>query len=364
MAPLACLCNSNRAWGGGEAFVHQHARLLAERGWEVHVATGLRSALADRLEAEGDTPVHRLPVGGLTLGNPLAMLRLRRFFRTLAPDAVLCSLPRDLKAFGTAAMLAGTPRVVYRRGIGVPVRATALNRFLLNRVADAVVCNSEDTRACLLAQDETLVPTERIHVIPNGFDTAAFDALPAEASFPAPDDTPTVGTAGRLTEQKAQHHLIEAAALLKERGRALRVLIAGTGELETELKALVRERSVEDMVSFTGFVDDLKGFYASLDVFALPSHWEGFGYVLAEAMAMELSVVAFAAGSIPEVVADGVTGLLAAPFDTDEFTDKLEQLLDDAALRRSLGRAGRQRLLERFDAARTMDAFEAVLRGD
>jgi glycosyltransferase involved in cell wall biosynthesis len=362
-APLACLCNTNRAWGGGEAFVHRHAGLLAQRGWQVHVAAHTDSALADRLEAAGRIPVHRFAVGALTLANPATMIRLRTFFRRLRPDVVLCALPRDLKAFGLAARWAGIPRVAYRRGIGVPVRNTALNRHLLGRVADVVICNSEDTRACLLAENPDLVPAERIRVIPNGFDTAAFDALPGEPSHPGPAGVVTIGTAGRLTKQKAQHHLLEAAALLRERGHDLRVLLAGSGELEASLRARARELGLDGVAHFLGFVDDLKSFYASLDIFALPSHWEGFGYVLAEAMAMELPVAAFDAGSIPEVVAHGQTGLLARPFDSASLADALQQLVTDADLRRRLGAAGRGRVLERFDVSRTMDAFEAALRG-
>lgn len=112
---------------------------------------------------------------------------------------------------------------------------------------------------------------------------------------------------------------------------------------------------------FVGFVEEMKRFYSSIDIFALPSLWEGFGYVLTEAMSMCLPVVAFAVSNIPEVVIDRETGLLVPEGNVAGFADALEKLMLDSNLRTCLGLAGRARVEAHFTLAKTFEELEDVL---
>lgn len=359
-----CFFNSNRPWGGGEEWHLTNALLARDKGCRVCVVAARGGVLAQRLKNEPGITLLALPLGSLSFLNPLKLLTLARFFRAQAVDAVLLCLPRDVKVGGLAAKLARVRDIIYRRGIAVPVRDRLLNRLFFGHVLTKLIVNSEETRRCVLAENPRLMDPARIHLVYNGFDVAAFDAKEARPLVERRAGEILIGTAGRLTQQKGQRLLIEAAALLKESKApkdtvpGFRVLIAGTGELEAGLRAQAKALGVEHLVEFLGFVTDMRGFHASLDIFALPSLWEGFGFVLAEAMAAGLPVAAFAVSSVPEVVADGETGLLSAP-DATALAANLLRLMQDPELRRTLGAAGRERVLARFELHA---AFAALMR--
>lgn len=356
-----CFFNTNRPWGGGEQWHMSSALMARDHGHRVSVVANHDSALARRLAGAPGIALFTPRLGGLSFLNPLAMAGLARFFRREAVDAVLLCLPRDVKAGGVAAKIAGVPDIIYRRGIAVPVRDRLSNRLLYGRVITKLIVNSRETERCVLAENPNLIEPSRIHLIYNGFDVAAFDA---RESPPPPPRTPgelVIGNAGRLTRQKGQNLLLEAAAILRRRGAPpFRVRIAGIGELEDELRNQAGRLGLDGVVEFAGFLEDMKAFQQGIDIFALPSLWEGFGFVLAEAMCMSRPVAAFEVSSIPEVVEHGVTGLLSAPT-AEGLAESLLTLLRDADLRRRLGAAGRARLLERFDIRRTFAALEECL---
>ncbi|OIO06193.1 MAG: hypothetical protein AUJ49_00060 [Desulfovibrionaceae bacterium CG1_02_65_16] len=356
-----CFFNTNRPWGGGEQWHLTNALMARDHGYRVSVVANEGSVLAERIAAAG-IPLHTPRLGGLSFLNPAAMTGLVRFFRREAVDAVLLCLPRDVKAGGVAARLAGVPDIIYRRGIAVPVRNRLSNRLLYGRVITKLIVNSLETKRCVLAENPRLIDDARIHLIYNGFDAAAFDARESRPLLARRPGEIVIGNAGRLTPQKGQRLLLDAAALLKARqAPPFRVLIAGAGELEAELKAQADRLGLNDAVEFVGFVQDMKAFHQSIDIFALPSLWEGFGFVLAEAMCLGLPVAAFNVSSIPEVVEHGVTGLLGEPT-PEALAENLLKLMRDERLRRTLGEAGRKRLLARFDVNSTFDSLTACLR--
>jgi glycosyltransferase involved in cell wall biosynthesis len=101
-------------------------------------------------------------------------------------------------------------------------------------------------------------------------------------------------------------------------------------------------------------------FFRGADIFVLPTRGDAFGIVFLEAMAHGTPVVASAVGGVPEVVEDGVTGVLAPPGDPDAFAEAIGRLAGDPALRRRLGEAGRRRLAERFSIPRAMEGMAAA----
>jgi glycosyltransferase involved in cell wall biosynthesis len=169
----------------------------------------------------------------------------------------------------------------------------------------------------------------------------------------------------QLFPRKGIRFLIEAAALIKPRFPDLKVVIAGDGFERPELVALSRRLGIAADVTFLGWVPNalLPQYYRAAAVSVIPSLEEGFGIPAAEAMGCEIPVVASDAGGLPEVVENGVTGLVVPRGDSRALASALESLLADPLLRRRMGVAGRERALRLFDWDRTAERFEEIYRG-
>jgi starch synthase len=244
--------------------------------------------------------------------------------------------------------------------------------------ADAVIAVSAGSRRDVLAAYPALDP-DRVHVVHNGIDTdfyrpvAETDVL---ARLGIDPDRPTVTFVGRITRQKGVTHLLRAARAFD--ARAQLVLLAGAAdtpdlarEIETAVAGLRAGRDGVIWVSEMLPREDVRQVLSHSTVFVCPSVYEPLGIVNLEAMACATAVVASAVGGIPEVVADGETGLLVAldESDPDRFEAALaaavNQLVADPAAAARLGAAGRQRAVREFGwdlaARRTVEIYRRVL---
>lgn len=355
-----CFFNSTKTWGGGEKWHYDIAARLHGTHGNVVVVAGKGSELGKRL-ATTDIPNHAVSIANLSFLNPFKIFRLVKLFRNERPDTLIMNLPADLKAAGIAARLAGIRRVVYRRGSAIPVRNSFLNRLLFRYLLDDIIANSEETARTLLSENRSLFPEEKIHVIYNGVDWGHFDALPHEPVYRPQQATVVLGNAGRLVPQKGQEILIQLAKRLTQRGVGFDILVAGEGKLRGELEQKARDAGVAGQLRFLGFVDNIPQFLHSIDIFLLPSHWEGFGYVIVEAMLCEKPVVAFRVSSNPEIVVNNETGFLVEPGDVESFAEKTELLINDAGLRQKMGQKARETAIERFSIQRTLTSLEQLL---
>jgi glycosyltransferase involved in cell wall biosynthesis len=182
-------------------------------------------------------------------------------------------------------------------------------------------------------------PGKPVTVIPYGVDLDRFVPSPRAAR-----DEVVVGAASRLSPEKGFDALLRAVAALRVRGVPVRALLAGDGPSRAGLERLTDDLGIRRHVEFTGEVphDGVPAVLQRLDIFAMPSTWEGFGVSALEASAMELPAVASDIHGIPDVVADGRTGILVPPADPDALAAAIERLAGDAALRRTMGAAGRE----------------------
>ena len=246
--------------------------------------------------------------------------------------------------------------------------------------AQAIIAVSEGMRRDILAAYPQVDPA-RVHVVHNGIDT---DAYRPDASVDAlerhgvPLDRPYVLFIGRITRQKGLTHLLSAARAF-DPGTVL-VLCASspeTPEISAELahgiEVLRAERGDDSVVWIEeqASLDDVRQLLTHARVFACPSVYEPLGIVNLEAMACEAPVVASAVGGIPEVVVDGVTGLLV-PYDAEDpgsletgLAMAINALVADPDRARAMGRAGRERAIADFDwdaiARRTVDVYRAAM---
>lgn len=342
-----CFFNSHEEWGGGEKWHFDMASRLAAKNYSVIVAARYNSRLADKALG-AQLPLYEVVITNYSFLNIIKIIKLALWMRRESFDSIILNLPSDLKTAGLAARLAGIRRIVYRRGSAIPVRNTIFNRFLFRKVLTAVIANSEETKKTLLAYGSNMMEHLPVQVIYNGINLTQYDTLREGPGPPRNDATIVLGHAGRLSSEKNQKFLIDVVARLKKCSRDYRLAIAGVGPLDKELRAYAESLGVQEEVVFLGFQENIRSFMSGIDIFLLSSHWEGFGYVLVEAMAASKPVVAFNSSSTPEIVVDGVTGCLVDNKSLEQFVAKIIELADNPGQRELLGQAGRKRVEQVF----------------
>ena len=184
-----------------------------------------------------------------------------------------------------------------------------------------------------------------------------------------PAEPPVVLSVGRLVEKKGYETLLHAAAMVRDRGHAFQLRIAGEGAEWPRLQRLVHELRLEERVAFLGPLSEseVELEYMSANIFALACREldngdrDGIPNVLLEAMAHGLAIVSTAAAGVAEAVVDGESALLAAQRDVVGFAGKLERVLVDPQLRERLATRARQRVAERFDREATLPGVLAAL---
>jgi glycosyltransferase involved in cell wall biosynthesis len=247
-------------------------------------------------------------------------------------------------------------------------------RELLNRLTcgldSRVIALSEAARQAEIAG--TRVNPDKVITIYNGIDIRPFQAVPAEVrpslrrSLGIPGEALVIGFTGRLNPVKGLLELLDVLPGLFDGYPQIWLLLVGDGELRADLETRARQLSIAGRVRFTGARQDIPELLSAMDIFVLPSRWEGFSNSVMEAMAGGLPVAAIAVGGIPELVIDGETGLLAPPGEYPQLANLLSRLITDPALRKRLGQAGQRRIAAHFtleqNVRQTCQVYEDLLQ--
>ncbi len=211
--------------------------------------------------------------------------------------------------------------------------------------------------------DEGRLGAERV-LIYNGVDLDRLDhqepCCTLREEYGMDPDAAIVGVVGRLELEKGHPTLLEAWPLVLGRVPSAYLLIVGEGSRQDALREIAREQGVERHVIFTGRRDDIAAVTAALDVAVLPSYREAQGLTILEAMAMSRPVVASNVGGIPEMIEDGVTGLLVPPHDPPALASAISRLLLDHPYADTLARAGHQLVHDRFCVQRMVNAVQEL----
>lgn len=306
-------------------------------------------------------PTQRLPIRQhldlATLWKLTALLRDRK------PDLLHTHLLHgDLYGL-IAARRAGIAAVVSSRHNDDSFRRRALfrlfNRALMRR-ADAVIAISE-ALGRFVREVEQAAP-EKVRVIPYGLDAPQniLSRAEAQAALGLKDEGPLIGFFGRLVRQKGLDVLIAAFALLSERHPGARLLIVGDGPLRGEFEKLAARLNRQGSILFKGWLPGASQYMPACNLIVVPSRWEGFGLVTLEAMHQGLPLVASRASALPEIVADGETGLLVPPEDVGALFNALDRVLGSPEMAQSMGKAGRERVLREFSVSRMVDSTLAL----
>ena len=291
----------------------------------------------------------------------LSFARLLQYIRTQQIDLVLCNGEVNPIA-AMAARAAGRPAFIQFRALSFLSRGGLARTYLktLHRLGVRFIANSKATAAAMVAAG---LPKSAITTIYNPIRSVAFaeacDPVPLRRELGISATAPLIGFVGLLMREKGASTLFQIVKLLIARFPDLRCLYVGgentMGHDAPQRQALldeVKALGLSDHILFTGYRTDLNRVYRSLDCFVHPSPSESFGRSLAEAMFCERAAVCFHIGALPELVVHGVTGYLIPPGNVEAFATCVAELLDNKALARQMGTAGRQRALEHFTQER------------
>jgi len=347
--------------GGGERLTLDLAAGQVAAGREVMVvdlSPGADQPLAGAFR-ERAVPVHRVPKrGGF---DPTLPARLALLFRRQRVGVAHLHNRLPLIYGAPAGRLAGAVVVHTRHG---PRPSTPRQDWLLRgagRLLDAYVAVSPELAD--VARERRACAPEKISVIENGIDVAAFAPSPerrsaARAALGLPLEAWVIGAVGRFAPEKDFPLLVRAAAPLL--GAGARLVIVGDGAEMAAVRGAVDAHGVQPFVALPGPRQDVPLLMAGFDLFVLSSRMEGMPLVVLEAMAAGLPVTATAVGGLPKLISDGETGFLVPPGDTEALRARLQALRADPEAARAVGARASARAREHHSRDRMVERYLAL----
>jgi len=349
---------SSRGWGGQEIRILTEAAGMIQRGHQLHLLCPRESPIYDAAQE------YRLPVTAqpLTKKRVPGLLAIRGWLCDNPVDVIITHSSTDSWLTALACKtLSKPPAMIRLRHISSPVANNPPTRWLYSRASDHIVTTGQCIRNQLI-QDNG-IEDERIISIPTGIDLERFkpgDKAAARGRLGLPESDLIVGIVATLRSWKGHNYLVEAFSRLNRSD--VQLVIVGDGPQRRMLEAMVQTHGIDSQTTFAGNQADPVPWFQALDVFALPSYAnEGVPQALMQAMACGLPVVGGAVGGLPEIIAEGQSGLLVPPRDASALAAALKRLLSDRRLRERLGSGACVEAQRRFGLDTMLDGMESVL---
>ena len=308
-----------------------------------------------------------IPVVDFEIGskwNLRSILRLRKVVRSYRIGIVHTQGPPSVDLMATiAAKSVGAKVVVVRHSMikdlaisGVRRRVYgALDRMTL-ALCDRIIAISDHGRAALTAQGN-----RHVQLIYNGFDVTRFaNCRRARLEHARSDAAVVIGMCARLVPEKGVDSFLSVVASLRNRGLAIRCILAGEGPMRKQLEARIALDGLSDIVEMRGHVENVEHVLSEVDIYFMPSKREGLSIAIAEAMAAALPIVATDVGGTREQVRHGFNGFLFEPSDLQGMVEACDRLVRSEALRRTLGERSRQMAHALFSMTSMINAYIAV----
>ena len=333
--------DTERIWRGGEQQLLYLIEGLKKRGHESAVLCQPGSPLEIAVKKVGINVIPLAMKGEIDL---LAAWKIGRILRHGNYD-ILHAHTSHAHFIGILSRFFGKVRaMVVSRRVDFPIKS----RFKYKAFDVHYIAVSEAIKRVMI---EGGVSSDRICVVKSCIDLNRFDNAvisDVRAEFGIGKDIIIIGNIAHMADHKGQIYLIRAANIIKNKYQNIKFIIVGDGELRSRLELEAHKLGLNDILIFTGFRKDVISILASFDIFAFPSHLEGLGTSLLDAMAKRKPIVSTFAGGIPEVVENGVSGILVPPKDPESLAIGLTRLIEDRELRIKYGNAGRMIVEERF----------------
>ena len=296
-----------------------------------------------------------------------SIMEVRRLSRKYKPDVVYCHSSKA-GAIGRMANVGlrnrdGRKNACVYNAHGWAFNMKGASRNVINSyvmieralapMTDSIVCISEYEKNSAL--EHGICTPSKLKVIYNGINLSEVKNVKSipRSELQIPEDAFVVGMVGRLATQKAPDVFVKAASEIKKKIPEAFFMIVGDGLNRSETEKLITERGLKDSFLITGWVSDPLDYIGNFDVAMLLSRWEGFGLVLPEYMITRKPVIAARVDAIPEIVQDGVNGILVNREDYQSAAKAALRLHDDTELRERLVENGVKIVKDRFNVERT-----------
>lgn len=351
--------------GGAEANLLEFLRHADRERFEFFVCTFVgRGELAQRAKELGWQAVHLATSDPFGFLNPRLILQLRALLREWQPHIVHIY---GLKVEALMAPLARWNRVpliisairsanIHRRWYH-----QRLNRWTAHYV-DYWISNSQRGKEIHVAQ--TGVDPQRIKLHHQGIDLAKFDRIgnrqAVRSKLGVGERDLLIGTVANLRPMKGHKDIIDSIPFIIRRLPMVRFIFIGRDQMAGEIQRYAQARGVSDRIIFAGMQHDIPRLLSALDLFLLPSHREGISTAILEALAMRLPVIATSVGGLPEIIEDGITGILIKPQQPQEIVQAVIKLAKLPLLRLRLGQAGRLLIEQRFSLEPSIRSLEEL----
>ncbi len=344
------LSNSSSKWGGVHTVTENLVRGLVRRGHEVHVFGFPGGMLEERVSKFS----HFEPILEGMDFNPRVLWRVGRALRRFHPDVVLTLMRKDTTMTALVAATMKIP-VVVRHANDQPLRGGPYARFLYGALPTLHVSNAAATRRTILRSAPWL-SADRIKVIYNGIDSTRFAAATAiDTELPA--GSIAIGYVGSFERRKGVLELARAWPHIANAIPGAHLLLCGKGSRENEMRSLL---SGAPRVRWLGYRKDIPGVLLALDMLILPSHVEGAPNIVLEAMASGVPIVATAVSGTPELMRDGIEGVLVRDWDSRALVESVIRVASDPVARQKMSVAGRRRVAEKFTLDAMLDSYEEM----
>ncbi|MBF0182874.1 MAG: glycosyltransferase family 4 protein [Magnetococcales bacterium] len=350
---------SSLGWGGQELRTLTEAAGMIARGHQVTLLTPPQAKIYQAAR-QRTLPVEAVRITRKSLPG---LWDLWRWLRHNPVDCLISHSSVDSWLAAVSCRLLARPPVIIRlRHISAAVPRNMATRWLYTRGCHHIVTTGEALRQQLI--NDNGFPGERITSIPTGIDLQRFcpgSASEARQSLALPEDKLIIGIVATLRSWKGHSYLLQAVAALQRQD--IHVLIIGDGPQRHNLQQQIASLQLTTQVTLAGNQENVVPWLQACDLFALPSYAnEGVPQSLMQAMACGIPAISTPVGSIGELIEEGVTGLLVPPKDAAALQQALQTLLDNPALRHTLGQHGLACIQHRFALPQMVEQMEQIIR--
>jgi glycosyltransferase involved in cell wall biosynthesis len=348
-----------RHWGGIESHADILTSVLLEKGHKVMISSCTDGSFTLK---SADATLRTAKIRIRSSIDIPAIVKIIQLSMKENIDLIIAHHGKDYWPAALAAIISRV-RIIFVRHQTIRLKKTTC--WMINRLVDKVVAVSNTVKDSLLKAG---VSNEKINVIHNCISLNRFNPLKIDADEVRKElgisgTDIVVGALGKLHRDKGVYDLLYATSSLIKKDPSIKLLLVGSGPEQRNIEQEAQKLSIHNNVILTGLRMDVERMYAAMDLFVLPSKCvEGFGMVLIEAMAMKKPVIGNAIGGIPEIISNGINGILVPPGDVTALSEAIAVFIENKEAFHDIALEGRKTVELKFSNKMYGERFQALLK--